>query len=135
MAFTPLHSALHCQRFTLFFNSEGRARTGGRGRVAVISVEAGLGLRGTRDTQVFSQRTLRRALLEPSSVPVCQATLSRGVRYREPVSDAKASNEGKKKQQEGGGEMGDVGKKGKGKTFLLKEKGSCSNLAVSFTNN
>lgn len=94
--------------------------------MAVISAEAGLGLRGVRDTQVFSQRALCRALLEPSSVPVCQTTLSRGVRYREPVSNAKASNEGEKKKHththEGGGEMGDVGKKEKGKMFLLEEK-------------
>lgn len=42
------------------------------------------------------------------------------------------ATEGKKNQGEGGGEKGDVGKKEKGKMFLLEEKGSCSNLAVSF---
>lgn len=90
--------------------------------MAVISVEAGLGLRGTRDTQVFSQRTLRRALLEPSSVPVCQATLSRGVRYREPVSDAKASNEGKKKTTVGRRGGGGRGEKGKGENVPPQRK-------------
>lgn len=116
-----------------FLISEGRAGAGGRERAAVISTEAGLVLRGIRDTQVFSQRALCRALLEPSSIPVCQTTLSRGVRYPEPVSNAKSSNRGeKKKQREGGGKKRDVGKKERGKMFLFEEKGSCSNLAVSF---
>lgn len=97
-----------------FLIFEGRAGAGGRERAAVISTEAGLVLRGIRDTQVFSQRALCRALLEPSSIPVCQTTLSRGVRYPEPVSNAKSSNGGEKKNK--GREEGRRGmwRKGKG---------------------
>lgn len=119
-----------CQHFIIiiiFFYSEGRSGAGGRERVAVISAEAGLGLRGVRDTQVFSQRALCRALLEPSSVPVCQTTLSRGVRYREPVSNAKASNEGEKKKHththtREEGRWGMWGKRKRGKCSSSKKR-------------
>lgn len=119
----PLHSAVRCQRFTLFFNSEGIAGTGGRGKVAVISVEAGLGLRGTRDTQVFSQRTLRRALLEPSS-----RFLFAKLHFQE-VSDIenlfqmpRQATKGKKNNGREEGRWGTWGKRERGKRSSSKKK-------------
>lgn len=94
----------------------------GEGRAAVISTEAGLVLRGIRDTQVFSQQALCRALLEPNSIPVCQTTLSRGVRYREPVSNAKPSNGGEKKPRGGRRGEGGRGEKGKGENVPPRRK-------------
>lgn len=122
MAFIPFRGALEPPVFhknsasiliLIIFYFEGGAGTGGRERVSVISTEAGLVLRGMRDTQVFSQQALCRALLEPNLIPVCQTTLSRGVRYREPVSNAKSSNGGEKKNK--GWEEGRRGTWGKGK--------------------
>lgn len=127
-SFTPFRSAFQppvflqklCQHFNFFFNFWREGRGWGKGEAAVISTEAGLVLRGIRDTQVFSQRALCRALLEPSSIPVCQTTLSRGVRYPEPVSNAKSSNRGKKKKKSKGREEGRRGMWGK------RKGGKCS---------
>lgn len=110
---------------------QGAGRGWEREKGVVIPVQGGLVLVGVRDTQLLAQRPPHGALLEPNSIPVCQTTLSRGVRYREPAPNAKASNEGKKV---GAGAVGGQGGRGwgMGRAFLLEEKGSCSNLAVSF---
>lgn len=105
-----------------FLIFEGRAGAGGRERAAVISTEAGLVLRGIRDTQVFSQRALCRALWSPARFLFAKLHFQEVSDIQNLFQMPSQATERKKKTRGGRRKEGGCGEKGKGENVPLRRK-------------